>query len=101
MNTNDIIVNKQPNRDPEYVRLVSLISKLWDGAKANAVLYTLVETARANDLNVYAYLDYLLTEMPNADFYNHPEIIDDMLPWSNKLPESCQLINKHKKSFKK
>ena len=72
-----------------------------NGAKANAVLYTLVETARANDLNVYAYLDYLLTEMPNADFYNHPEIIDDMLPWSNKLPESCQLINKHNKSFKK
>ena len=70
-------------------------------ARANAVLYTLVETARANDLNVYAYLDYLLAEMPNADFYNHPEIIDDMLPWSDKLPESCRLTHKHKKNFKK
>ena len=30
--------------------------------------------------------------MPNADFCNHPEIIDAMLPWSDKLPESCRLI---------
>ena len=35
------------------------------GAKANAVLYTLVESARANELNVYQYLDYLLTELPD------------------------------------
>ena len=39
--------------------------------------------------------------MPNAAFYNHPEIIDDMLPWSDKLPESCRLTHKHKKNFKK
>lgn len=72
-----------------------------NGARANAVLYTLVETARVNELNVYAYLDYLLAEMPNAAFYNHPEMIDDMLPWSDKLPESYRLTHKHKKNFKK
>ncbi len=48
MNTNDIIVNKQPNRDPEYVRLVSLISKLWDGAKANAAIAINKELLDAN-----------------------------------------------------
>ena len=42
-----------------------------------------------------------LAEMPNADFCNHPEIIDYMLPWSDKLPKSYRLIHKHKKSFKK
>lgn len=90
-----------------HIRPFATARRAWlfadtpDGARANAVLYTLVETARANDLNVYAYLDYLLAEMPNADFYNHPEIIDDMLPWSDKLPESCRLINIRKKNFKK
>ena len=90
-----------------HIRPFATARRAWlfadtpNGARANAVLYTLVETARANDLNVYAYLDYLLAEMPNSDFCNHPEIIDDMLPWSDKLPESCRLIHKHKKSFKK
>lgn len=90
-----------------HIRPFATARRAWlfadtpNGARANAVLYALVETARANDLNVYAYLDYLLAEMPNADFYNHPEIIDDMLPWSDKLPESCRLTHKHKKNFKK
>lgn len=35
------------------------------GAFANGVLYTLVESARANKLDVYEYLKYLLSEMPN------------------------------------
>ena len=54
-----------------------------------------------NERKAKRYLDYLLAEMPNADFYNHPEIIDDMLPWSDKLPESCRLTHKHKKNVKK
>ena len=90
-----------------HIRPFATARRAWlfadtpNGARANAVLYTLVETARANDLNVYAYLDYLLAEMPNAAFYNHPEIIDDMLPWSDKLPENCRLTHKHKKNVKK
>lgn len=61
---------------------------------------SVVETVKANELNVYAYLDYLLEKLPNADLHNHPEIIDDMLPWTNKLPESCHITNKHKKDSK-
>ena len=70
------------------------------GATANAVLYTLVETARANGLNVYEYLSYLLTVMPNTDFKNHPELIEDYLPWAKKLPKECTLINTRKKCLK-
>lgn len=44
--------------------------------------------------------DYLLAEMSNVKLYNHPEIIEDMLQWSDKLPESRYLIYKYKKSFK-
>ena len=35
-----------------------------NGAKASAMLYSLVETARANGVNTYQYLELLLTEIP-------------------------------------
>ena len=70
------------------------------GAKANAVLYTLVESARLNDLDVFAYLKYLLTEMPNNHHPEYPEIIDNYLPWSATLPQECRLNYKNKKCLK-
>lgn len=54
---------------------------------ANGVLYTLVESARANDLDVYEYLKHLLTEMPNNHHLENPSVIDQLLPWSKELPE--------------
>lgn len=71
------------------------------GATANAVLYTLVESAKANSLDVYEYLKYLLNEMPNKDFNNHPEILDQYLPWSTELPDECRLTHSHKRCLKK
>lgn len=71
------------------------------GARANAVLYTLVETARANQLDVYEYLKYLVEEMPNNNHLRHPEVLEKYLPWSGELPEQCHLKTKHKKCLKK
>lgn len=71
------------------------------GATANAILYTLVESAKANDLDIYEYLKYLLDEMPNRDFKNHPEILEQLLPWSKELPEECRLNHNHKKCLEK
>jgi hypothetical protein len=34
------------------------------GAQASAIIYSITETARANNLNVYYYISYLLTELP-------------------------------------
>ncbi len=61
------------------------------GAFANGVLYTLVESARNNNLDVYEYLKYLLTEMPNNHHLENPSVIDSLLPWSEDLPEQCRL----------
>ncbi|MCR4749559.1 MAG: transposase domain-containing protein [Lachnospiraceae bacterium] len=33
-------------------------------AKASAIIYSLAETAKANNLNTYKYFELLLTEMP-------------------------------------
>ena len=66
------------------------------GAFANGVLYTLVESARANELDVYEYLKHLLTEMPNNHHLEDPSVIDSLLPWSKELPEQCHLKRNRK-----
>jgi len=89
-----------------HIRPFATARKAWlfadtpKGATANAVLYTLVETARANDLNIYEYLNYVLKVMPDTDFYNQPELVDKYLPWSKELPEECRLVQKRKKCLK-
>ena len=70
------------------------------GATANAVLYTLVESARANELDVFEYLNYLLTEIPNSDYLHQPEVLEKYLPWSHELPEVCRLNHNYKKCLK-
>ena len=56
-----------------HIRPFATARRAWlfadtpNGARANAVLYTLVKTARSNELNVYAYLDYLLSEMRECE----------------------------------
>ena len=89
-----------------HIRPFATARKAWlfadtpKGATANAVLYTLVETARANDLNIYEYLNYVLKAMPDTDFYNQPELVDAYLPWSKELPEECRLVQKRKMCLK-
>ena len=58
-----------------------------DGAEASAIIYSLVETARANRLNIYQYLYTVLLYMP--DYINEPNGIDDMMPWSEFMKERC------------
>ena len=59
-----------------------LFSKSQAGAKASANLYSLIETAKANDLNVYEYLRFIFKELPNAQSV---EDIDALLPWNITL----------------
>jgi transposase len=43
-----------------------LFSDSVDGAKASAMIYSILQTARGNGLEPYAYLRYLLTELPKC-----------------------------------
>lgn len=54
------------------------------GAECAAIMYTIVETAKANKANVYQYLRYLLEEVPKHLNYKSFDFLDDMLPWSEK-----------------
>lgn len=60
------------------------------GAKASAAVYSLIETAKANGLNVYTYLQFLLMYMPDSDWRNYPEELDDLMPWSPAVQEECK-----------
>ena len=57
------------------------------GASASAAVYSLIETAKANGLNVFAYLNHLLLYMPDTDWQNHPEELDDLMSWSPEVQE--------------
>jgi transposase len=58
-----------------------LFSSSQAGAHASANLYNLIETAKANELEPYAYLKQLFTVLPQA---NSLEDIDALLPWNVK-----------------
>ena len=67
-----------------------LFSDTPKGADASAIVYSIVETAKANNLNVYTYLNYLLLYMPGLDYHNDPEVMDDMMPWSERVQHECK-----------
>ena len=60
------------------------------GAAASAAVYSLIETAKANDLNVYTYLEYLLLYMPDTDWLNDPAQLDYLMPWSESVRAECK-----------
>ena len=58
------------------------------GAKASAVIYSIIETAKASKLHTFNYITYLLEKLPNIDV-NDLDQLDKLLPWMGQLPESC------------
>ena len=50
------------------------------GASATAAVYYLIETAKANGLNVFVYRNHLLLYMPNTSWQNHLEELDALMP---------------------
>lgn len=60
-----------------------------NGAKASAMLYSLVETARANEVNTYQYLELLLTEIPKHMDDNNLKFLDELLPWAPRVQREC------------
>ena len=60
-----------------------LFSSSVDGANASAVVYTMVEMAKAHGLNIYGYLKFLLENRPSKNMID--EQLAELAPWSEKL----------------
>lgn len=67
-----------------------LFSDTPQGAQASAILYSLMETAKANGLNLELYIQHLLTVLPNR-FAAGAMRLDDLLPWADGMRELCGL----------
>lgn len=60
------------------------------GATASATVYSIIESAKANGLNPYKYLYYIFSQLPGVQFGQHPEFLEDYLPWSPEIQENCK-----------
>lgn len=56
-----------------------------NGVTSSAIIYSIAETAKANDLKPYEYYEYLLTEIPAHMEDTVRSFLEDFLPWSPKL----------------
>ena len=63
-----------------------------DEADASMVLYSLLETARANGLNPQKYLEYLLEVRPRVDMSDVE--LESFAPWCDRVQECC--VNRSK-----
>ena len=66
-----------------------------NGASASAMVYSISETAKLNDLRPYYYFRYILTELPKRSDENgniDPSKLDDLMPWSSALPDECRKL---------
>ena len=61
-----------------------------NGAKASAIIYSIAETAKANNLKPYDYFEHILNEIPNHMDDSDRSFLEDLLPWSEKLPEGIR-----------
>ena len=62
------------------------------GAQASAIIYSITETARANNLNVYYYIKHLLTQLPQHIDKNgniEQSLLEPLMPWSKELSVDC------------
>lgn len=51
------------------------------GAHASACVYSLIETAKANGIEPYAYLNTLLMLIPGNDYRKNPAMMEQLMPW--------------------
>jgi transposase len=60
------------------------------GAAASAAVYSIIESAKANDINPYKYLSFIFRELPGVQFGQDPEFLEDYLPWSPDVQVTCK-----------
>ena len=64
------------------------------GADSSAIVYSIVETAKANGLDPYTYLKLLLTELPYLGKNLASGKLDLFMPWTAAIHKNCILPTK-------
>lgn len=80
------------NRIENSVRPFAVGRRNWlfcntqKGAQASSVVYSIIETAKANHLKPYEYLNFLFEALPNSTSSRLPSL----LPWGDAIPDYCR-----------
>ncbi len=67
-----------------------------NGAKASAMIFSIAETAKANNLNTYEYFELLLTEIPKHQEDKNLDFPNSLLPWAKSVQQKWP--SRYKKS---
>lgn len=67
-----------------------LFSASTKGAESSAIIYSLIETAKANNLNVYRYLQFILMAMTGLGKDPSPEMMTYVMPWAENVISQCK-----------
>ena len=84
------------NASERAIRGFCIGKKNWEmidtinGATSSAIIYSIAETAKANNLKPYEYFEYLLTEIPKHMEDTDRSFLEDLLPWSPNLPANIR-----------
>ena len=84
------------NASERAIRGFCIDKKNWQvidtirGAESSAIIYSIAETAKANNLKPYEYFEYLLTELPKYMDQTDRSFLEDLLPWSPKLSDKLR-----------
>ena len=77
----------------ELLVLFYFLYRYFMGSDPNvvpAIIYSIAETAKANNLKPFDYFEYLLTEIPKHVDDKNTDFLAELLPWSDMLPENIR-----------
>ncbi|WP_270829076.1 IS66 family transposase [Enterococcus faecalis] len=78
------------------IRTTTIGRKNWNfstskkGAEANGIVYSLIETAKANGINPQKYFEFLFEKLPNLTDNLSSSVLEDYLPWANQIQMNCK-----------
>ena len=93
----DVLVPMTNSLDERTIRPFTVGRKNWlfststKGAEASAAVFSLIETAKANRLDPYDYIEFILDYLPQQDLVENPERLDWFLPWSEEIKEEFEI----------
>ena len=64
-----------------------LFSRSLKGAEASEGAYTLIETAKANGIDPFKYISFILGDIPGTAFMEYQEILEEYIPWHPVIQE--------------
>lgn len=71
-----------------------LFSQSFEGAQTSAIILSLIETAKRNNLDPEKYIEYLLDKLPNEETLTDKERLSAYLPWTKEVQEACKTKEK-------